>query len=366
MTTTLYGLNKDGSIKVWQTWTEGNQLVISHGKEGGKMTTKKTPCFAKNIGRANQTSPDEQAVLEMESRIKKQFDKGYRYKKEDLGDLPLKPMLAHDYTKGKNSEKITYPCYVSPKLDGVRCVARWENGKVVLLSRGGKYYEAPVKIIESLEQIMGDKDILDGELYLHGTMLQDITGASKKWREGLTDQLEYHVFDVIREGGYGERLSYLDNLLRGIPDGINNIKMVSSWLVTHESIMKEWHDQLKKLGYEGVMLRNTDGEYEQRRSYGLQKYKEFVDEEFEIIGVREDRNGNAVFDLQHPSGGTFGCSYGSFDERKVQLENPQDFIGKALTVKYQSLYKDTGLPQFPTGVMVREGEFLNGKFYPSE
>ena len=49
---TLYGTNKDGSYKVWSISVEGNTITISHGKFGGKATTKDEQIAGKNIGRA--------------------------------------------------------------------------------------------------------------------------------------------------------------------------------------------------------------------------------------------------------------------------------------------------------------------------
>ena len=74
----LYGLDKSGKYKVWSIWTEGPELYIMHGAENGKMQAKCEIVQGKNIGRSNETSPEQQAELEAESRYKKQLDKGYR------------------------------------------------------------------------------------------------------------------------------------------------------------------------------------------------------------------------------------------------------------------------------------------------
>lgn len=359
---TLYGLNKDGSLKQWSIWCEGAEYVVEHGKVGGKMQTKRNLCEAKNVGRANATTPEQQAEAEALAKIQKQQDKGYRLDQADLGDLPFKPMLAHDYTKGKNSEKVRFPCLATPKLDGVRCTAYWKGDQVFLESRGGKEYPAPVHIQYQLSLVMGRTDRIDGELYVHGEMLQDITGAAKKWRE-LTDRLEFHVFDVVREGGYTDRLAWLENWFSSMPDDCSHIKLVPVMPCTDADHLKELHDQFVLDGFEGAMIRNQFGEYEQRRSYDLQKYKEFMDAEYLIIGIRKDRNDNAVFVLEHPNG-EFTTTYGSYDERKHQLAHPEEYIGKYLTVQFQNVYKDTMMPQFPTGKGVRAGKMIDGEFHP--
>ena len=118
---TLYGLNKNGGYKIWKIWTDGSVLCIEHGSDGGKQQRKTETIEGKNIGRSNETTPEQQAELEAMSRYRKQIDKGYRENKDDLTELPLLPMLASDYLK--QGHRIKYPCYGSPKLDGVRCLA---------------------------------------------------------------------------------------------------------------------------------------------------------------------------------------------------------------------------------------------------
>ena len=78
MHVTLYGKDKNDGFKVWHIHTSGDTFVISHGKEGGKMTTKITKVEGKNRGRSNETTAEQQAILEAESRVNKQKDKGYR------------------------------------------------------------------------------------------------------------------------------------------------------------------------------------------------------------------------------------------------------------------------------------------------
>jgi hypothetical protein len=52
--------------------------------------------------------------------------------------------------------------------------------------------------------------------------------------------------------------------------------------------------------------------------------------------------------------------------REQALKDKEYFISKFLNVKFQSRYKGTLLPQFPTGEYIREGKMVNGEFVPSE
>ena len=348
---TLYGKDKNGSYKVWQIWTEGHELYIMHGKENGKMQAKCENIEGKNQGRSNETSPIQQAALEAESRWKKQIDKGYRESKEELEDLPLLPMLANDYLK--QGHRIKYPCYSSKKLDGVRCLAIRHEDSVQLKSRGGKDYTV-AHIQDELIQVMEVGDIWDGELYIHGKYLEEITSAVKKPNEN-TPNIKFIVFDIVNDKVFDDRLEDL-NVLKYKLAGAYCVQVLGYFHTESETHMKELHKQFVAEGYEGIMLRNYSGVYESgKRSADLQKYKTFMDEEMRVVSVEEDRNGNAVLCVfDKTANQEFTVCYGDFEERKKQLESTQSYIGKWLTVKFQTRYKDSKLPQFPVGLGFRE------------
>lgn len=363
---TLYGLDKKDSCKVWSISTEGDELIIVHGKEGGKMQTKREIVKGKNIGRANETTPAEQAELEAMSRWRKQIDKGYRETKEELTELPLLPMLAQDYLK--QGHRIKYPCFGSPKLDGVRCLAIRHTDRVDLKSRGGKEYVVP-HIQEQLMLVMREGDVFDGELYIHGKYLEEIVSCVKKINPD-TPSLQFIIFDVVTEESYEHRLIYLQQLrnYRLTEHLVPDIGVIKFRELVNEEHMKQTHKEYVNQGYEGIMIRSHDGKYESgKRSAGLMKYKEFFDKEFPILRVEVDRNGNAVLicwcDLAQAE---FGVCYGDFEERQRQKNNPELYVEKALTVKFQTRYKDSRLPQFPCGVILREGKWVEGVFIPSE
>lgn len=362
----LYGLDKGGKYKVWSIWTEGHELYIMHGAENGKMQAKCENVWGKNIGRSNETTPAEQAELEAMSRWRKQVDKGYRETKEELEELPLLPMLALDYLK--QGHRIQYPCFGSPKLDGVRCLAIRHADRVELKSRGGKEYVVP-HIQDQLMLCMEVGQVFDGELYIHGKYLEEIVSAVKKINDNTID-LEYIIFDIVKDETYEHRLISMQALRRYKLSclGCPSIDVISFCEIQDEEHMKQKHKEYVAAGYEGIMLRSYGGKYESgKRSADLQKYKTFFDEEFEIVGIKEDRNGNAVFELyDHVADKSFDCCYGDFEQRKQQLNNPEYYIGKFLTVKFQTRYRDSLLPQFPCGVRIREGEWVDDVFYPSE
>ena len=96
------------------------------------------------------------------------------------------------------------------------------------------------------------------------------------------------------------------------------------------------------------MIRSHDGKYESgKRSSGLQEYKSFSDSEFQIIDVLPDKDGGAIFCVQNRfSNNTFNVVGGSHEERKLWFINRELLINKWITVKYQTLYKDTRIHNF--------------------
>lgn len=403
MQVTLFGKDKGGKYKVWSIETGesigGKGIItIHHGQEGGKQTRKDEVIYEGKQGR----TPFEQADSEAQGRIKKQVDKGYRYTKAELDDLPLLAMLAGDYLK--IGHRIVFDCGVdlSDKFDGVRLLAKCSTmGEITLESRTGQRYDVP-HIVSELELIMLPGDVLDGELYFHGAVLQDITSAVKRtdtqkkidaaqrklakhdasatpsddgeWAavyaelesdlheaqmiHELRPKLEFHVFDIPSDKRWADRLEDLEQYALERFWVSDVVKLVKYTKAYSEEAMKAAHKDAVARGYEGIMIRNCNGYYESgKRSADLQKYKEFLDSEFVIVDVIPDKaDGSRIVVKNDLTDETFPVTLGSIPQRTAQLRDKELLKGKLLTVKYQSRFKRTLLPQFPTGVAIRDYE----------
>lgn len=404
MNKTFYGKDKGGKYKVWQivvsqleVFPVVGQLTISHGQEGGKMTVK-VETF--NNGKQGRDGYG-QAISEAEGRIKKQVDKGYREDKADLEELPLLAMLSGDYNKIGHRINYEDGVHVPDKFDGVRCLVKCaKGGGITLESRTGQPYDVP-HIVAELAQFMQEGDVLDAELYLHGYVLQDITSAVKrtdtqakidaaqrKFEKAVGDlriedaaaelaeaqlihmirpMLQLHVFDMPSDKPWYQRLDDLFFYAHARFKG-EFVIMADNPIAFSEEEMKILHKDAVRRGYEGVMLRNKMGMYESgKRSADLQKYKEFVDEEFEILDILPAKDDGSVYLLKNNLNDlTFTCTMGDMPERAKALAEKHLRIGKFLNVKFQSRYKGTLLPQFPAGQYIREGDMINGEFVPSE
>jgi len=355
----LYKPDTKGNACVWSISVNDDSYTISHGKVDGKIQNKTTICAPKTVGRSNESTATDQALKEAEAKwIERKDRKGYGLTMEEATDCN-KPMLAMDYHKA--GHRITYPCFVQPKLDGVRAfIEKVSDTEVTITSRTGKDFPADLSHIEQWAlKNMSVGLILDGELYIHDKELEDIVSAVKKTKPS-TAAVEFWIFDYVDTLGFGKRRAWLHAYFQPLRMSMFNepARLVPSGDLFFEKDLKSWHKVYVDDGYEGIMLRNYEGAYKAgKRSPDLQKYKTFLDEEFMINAVLEDKDGNPVFKLI--CGDTsFTCVLkGDKDENRAKyITGNANVIGKYMTVKYQKKYRDSGLPQFPTGVAIRDYE----------
>jgi ATP-dependent DNA ligase len=382
---TLFGEATTGKIKQWsiQVFEQNHCGVIQteHGyQDGKKQTTQKTISCGKNIGKKNETTALEQAISEARACWIKKKESGYSeiatplaIKNDDEDDDekmespsggrgkgidPDVPsvMLAHDYNKrGKN---IQFPCNIQRKFDGTRCVAVPGKG---LFSRNKKAYPHLEHIVAEINRLPPNM-ILDGELYSTTLTFQEIVGLVK--RETLKSgdqekqlQIKFFVYDLINQNPYDNRYINLQILFRKYR--FKHLVLVHTESCQDEDAMKQKHAEYVLEGYEGIMLRNKQGLYKGSRSTDLQKYKEFFDAEYEVIGYEEGQGldeGCVVWTCKTKSGKSFSCRpRGTREDRQAMFLHGDDYIGQMLTVRYQEL-TDEGLPRFPVGITFRNYE----------
>lgn len=373
---TLYGFDTNGKLKQWdihvQDYSSYSEVVYSHGFVGGKATTNTLRVDnGKNIGKKNETTHFEQAVLFAQSKWNKKRDTdGYKTTSEPNAKILL-PMLAQEYKK--NIKKVTFPCYVQPKLDGYRMIYDLATKKMT--TRTGREYSILIEsgIYNELTKITNLS--LDGELYVHDkNFVFEDYGVLRK-QKGLNasdlqklEKIEYHVYDMIdTEKSFSERLDILQKLFN--EQKFNKIKLVPTFLCKSDSQVKTRHFEFTKDGYEGTMVRNGKGMYKCKyRSYDLLKYKDFDDAEFKIVDIASeaDTSGNKVFEplvvWVCETNGDKGIRFnvrpqGTESERKYLYKNGQSFIGKKLWVKFQG-YTDNGVVRFPSTMRGTYKEYI--------
>lgn len=256
----------------------------------------------------------------------------------------IKPMLAHKV----NDKKIDFnePVFIQPKLDGVRCLFTKDGA----YSRTGKQFHN-LRYIELRLAPFFDKNpdvILDGELYNHDLRddFEQIISLVRKQkptdedRLNSADMIQYHVYDyIIPFIGYEARLKWLmsnkDHLWSNVV-----IPVETHRVYKYEEAANMHYDGFLKQGYEGSILR-LNGAYEQKRSYNLQKFKDFSDDEATIVGYeagKGKRTGTlGKFFMMDDDGVKFGCPPGkgfNYTDLANILNNVHDYIGKRATFTY--------------------------------
>jgi DNA ligase-1 len=188
--------------------------------------------------------------------------------------------------------------------------------------------------------------VLDGELYNHALRddFEQIISLVRKQKPTDEDRrnaqhlIQYHVYDTIAGGpNYNDRLNWLKSQRKLFN---NVIVPVETLHVYSYEDAAETHKLFLKQGYEGSILR-LNGPYEQKRSYNLQKFKDFHDTEATIIGYEAGKGKFTgligKFLMVDDDGNEFGCPIGkgyNYSDRRYILENIHDYIGKVATFTY--------------------------------
>ena len=259
----------------------------------------------------------------------------------------IKPMLAHKY----DPQRATYPAYIQPKLDGVRCTISAKGA----FSRTHKEFKNVDHIKRSLKAFFNDHPyaILDGELYNHDLRddfekiisLVRKTKPTDEHRKEARKLIQFHCYDIVSYTGepidwvYEYRREFLENHVsyKNFPI-IRTVK--ADAVADHEEALSA-HKSFLKQGYEGSIYRNQVGRYRQTRSYGLMKFKDFSDAEATIIGYevgQGKRKGTlGKFLMQDEDGNQFGCPPGKgydYSQMATMLNNIHLYMGKTATFTY--------------------------------
>jgi ATP-dependent DNA ligase len=376
----LYKKDKNEKIRLWKLEaikkSEDDTYWISttYGVKDGKMIhSEKQVKEGKNIGKKNETSIEQQLILVCDKTYKDKMEKEEYINDIDVIDeektnITYAPMLAATWDpKSKTNRKvdIKFPCFVQPKLDGIRCLTYVKEGEIVNQSRQLKYFKNLHHINRELTEFFEKYNdiVLDGELYNHEKEFNSIAGIVKKEKLKKEDELKlldikYYVYDCFTKDEpapfYG-RLNFLKEKMKKM----KYIELVDTMECKKSENVLELHAKFLEDDYEGTILRNKDADYEFTRSKHLQKYKSFIDDEFEIVGYKEGSGhdeGAVIWKCKTKDGGQFDVRpIGTIEERKVLYKNGDKYIGKMLTIKYQEL-SEYGIPRFPVGKTIRDYE----------
>lgn len=374
--TTLYKMNNNNLISWWTIEVHEDGYSISWGQD-----------HTHQVGQKNfyHTGDRDRAEVEAMSRVNKQIERR-GYSEEVPAKTPDLPMLAQKYADHQERVLTGTPDWsefaLQPKLDGLRCLA----SKNKLVTRQNLTITC-LDHLTMLTDLLPEEMRLDGELFIHGVDLQTIQSYVRRQRPiPGTNRIEFHVFDLVdTELPFRERIELVENVVsfledqydeikefeQGVPEKLRGptnlaprfpIKVVPTSFVKAEPcsvegqhIISRHHKNSVEAGYEGSIIRKADHYYYMNyRSPELLKYKEFMDEEFEIVDIDEGYNSTGIFVCKTKDNKWFKATPSWTTPRKKKLLlNKEKYIGRMLTVEFEK-YSADGIPLKPIGKSTRE------------
>lgn len=353
----LYKSTKTGAIQICDISYENNQYHVTFGQLNGKLQTNSTTCYATNIGRSNERNPSQQAEFEALAEHKKKIKSGYSLTMETPSEvtLPAKVKVYQDQLKN-----VKFPCYSTPKLNGVNGLYKRVDKTLTLYSRGGETYPEIPHLSKYIHDLMDELDCneLNGELYIHGEHLQDIQSAVKKPNE-LSSRLTFNVFDIADSPKlYEDRRSDLQTLYETLTrlghPSLNCLAFLTGVKCHSHDDIETHYNQCILGNLEGTVIYNSDHLYiYNQRSSNAFKYKKTLDAEFLIVGYELDKQGNPTLICQSEGGPFKVRPTGTKEYRQQLLVEMPNNIGKWYKVEYETLSKDK-IPLKPIGLGIRE------------
>ena len=332
-----------------------NTLIVKtrYGLNGGKTTETKPQTFQKSKG---LTFIKKKITDKIRTGYKPESGKEIKNKQVKSFIKPMSAILLEG-----NENKIVFPAYVQPKLDGFRGITfrgtNKSSGKVSIVSRNGLPYPHLEKIKKELESFPLIKQgySLDGELYIHGVSIGEL--RSVLGRKELNNQkvinieknIKYYIFDFFKNN---EEIPFEKRLLK-LQEAFNNwnsklVQLTDTKIVKSLEDVKTSRNKFIENGYEGIIVRNKNGIYlPGKKSIDVFRSKEFKTDLFMIIGANEGKGNNkgtVIWELQClNTKKTFTAKpIGTKEERTQLYNNRNKYIGLKIPIKYYELDKTTG------------------------
>ena len=305
----------------WHSDCEPAGYIIqrSYGQVRGKTTLSPQIIVDRTKQKRNW---QEQYTLQFNSEVKKYLDKGYKeidkhpneYTDDELlsifGDVKtnqygvIKPQLAKQADKVTNPKIFNKEWLISRKLDGVKALFYWDGKVIHTASRGGEHYDystVHLRTNPSLVAFFKENPtvILDGELFVRGKTLQQLSGAARMEKNAYDcDWLQYWVYDCYNSADIdmiaSERYKFLEDkfaeahnfpIYRSSEDESEApIRLLGHEYVSGWDNMKKLHDKWVSAGFEGAVITDPSKPYKVgSRCNNLIKIKQYKSEDFKVI-----------------------------------------------------------------------------------
>lgn len=381
---TLYRRNNYGTPCFWKAELDqiGDNFVINvhYGAVGGKSITSTYKVTQKN------------PINELRSRYNAKRDCGYisidEIRDDSQGRPPVEggdlfrryldiylprnltnnntnavlPMLAKTYT-GNYWKKNSTAIY-QWKINGVRCLLNFKLGtdifhkyRIDFQSREGKWWtslndleEYLLSVIpeQTIQRLVEEDIILDGELYLPGYIINDINHFAKDANCAENKRIQFWLYDLaIDDVTNADRDIMRYNMFKQFMikisdryDHINNAQRlvyVPSFINANADDPVRYRDTFIGKGFEGLILRNPNTLYQfgRRRVGYMEKFKSSTDGKFEIISAELDKRGLPVFTCRNDvNDATFECRLGGTFEYQKEFYNKGNYNGRKLFIEY--------------------------------
>lgn len=371
----------------WNDEKKGYIIQRSYGQVQGKNTLSPEIIVDRTKQKRNWR---EQYTLQFNSEVKKFLDKGYievdkhpnEYEESELEELfgdvktnqygVIKPQLAKQSEKVTNTKIFDNKWMVSRKLDGVKALFYYKDGEILTASRGGEDYNVATTHIRTYKPLVDffkkyPNVILDGELFVRGKSLQQISGAARMEKNAYDcEWLQYWVYDCYHIDkpemiAYERQLFLIETLNH--ENGIfvySNTDMddlTDPVRILHQEVHKTWdtfmelHDKYVNEGFEGAVIKDPNKPYKPgSRGNQLIKIKKYKSEDFKVIdyelGLRGSEDMTFICELE--DGRTFKAM--PVGNREVKEEYVENFDSKYRGHKAECTffnYSDDNIPTQP-------------------
>jgi ATP-dependent DNA ligase len=219
------------------------------------------------------------------------------------GIIDKLPVMLAESMKDKNIANIKYPAYAQLKSDGARCICLVDSD-ITLVSRNYKEFHGLTYLKNKITEFLNGRTdvVLDGEL-----LVLDAIGniMSRKEGNGIINRsskntipeseakrVVYVVWDIIPineyfDGKYDVQYSTrFDELTKQtVPN--SNVTVIENTVVLNLDEAQQVFQRYVAQGLEGIILKNINGIWENKRSKNQVKFKIEVDADLICVGILE-------------------------------------------------------------------------------
>jgi len=279
--------------------------------------------------------------------------------------IPEYPCMLCSPFEQKLVDKIKFPAYAQMKMDGMRFNAIVRSGKVEFRSRNGKQIHLLGNLEKEFAALAGDVDcVFDGELLV---MLEDDhqfadrqtgNGILNKANKGtisaeqaalvhasVWDLIPYAYFtDGLCSTPYAKRFSTLEQIVNKQKSEGKKIWAVTSSIVETIEQAQEIFQEYLAEGFEGIILKDGAGVWEDKRSKTQIKFKGELECDLKIVAVEEGKGkaaGMLGAIICESADGIVKVNVGSgFTDANRKQYWSENLVDKIVAVKYNSRIKN--------------------------